>query len=62
MLGVLRSYLFSLLLGFHNAFEQEERAMEELAIRVVTVQILPGEQAMAHPARCFLFGESSLAN
>jgi len=59
---ILRSVLFSMVLGFHNALEQDDASLEDLrpAMRVH----LPdhGASLLARPERCFFWGSSSLAN
>ncbi|MCW5897658.1 MAG: hypothetical protein KIT10_00175 [Flavobacteriales bacterium] len=57
-----RSILFSLLIGFHNAWEQDDRGLEELAIRFQTSYREPMSNPLASPHSCFFWGESSLLN
>lgn len=58
----LRSVLFSLILGFHNAWEQDDRGLEELGIRFRAEYREPLAHPLHHPERCFFWGESSLLN
>jgi len=58
----VRTVLFSLLIGFHNAWEQDERGMEELAMRFRAEYREPVGHPLDHPERCFFWGESSLLN
>lgn len=54
--------IFSLLVGFHNAWELDDKALEELGVRFRIEHRLHTEHALAHPERCFFWGESSLLN
>ena len=58
----LRSILFSLMLGFHNAWEQDDAALDELGQRFRVAYQAPVDHALARPERCFFWGESSLLN
>lgn len=58
----VRSLIFSLLVGFHNAWEQDDKALEELGVRFRIEHRLSTEHPLAHPERCFFWGESSLLN
>lgn len=58
----LRAVLFGLLIGFHNALEQDDRGLEELAMRFRADHREPLGHALEHPERCFFWGESSLLN
>lgn len=62
MPAALRSIVFSLILGFHNALEQDDRGLEELSMRFQAEYREPLDHALEHPARCFFWGESSLLN
>lgn len=57
-----RTVLFSLLLGFHNALEGEESALEAPGVLVRTALPDPNAAYLAHPARCFFWNASSLLN
>ncbi|MBL8001175.1 MAG: hypothetical protein JNL05_04355 [Flavobacteriales bacterium] len=56
----LRSFLFSLLLGFHNAWTHDDAALEEVTVRIRTPHREAGHEALNDPARCFFWGRSSL--
>lgn len=62
MAAALRSMVLSLLLGFHNAFNQEDAALEELGAHVRVAHHDPLALLLARPERCFFWGESSLLN
>jgi hypothetical protein len=59
---IARTWLLSMLLGFHNAWEQEDVDLAELGIRIHATN--PGSMyaELAHPERCFFWGASSLLN
>lgn len=57
----LRAVLFSLLIGFHNALEQDDRGVEDQgALRIELRE--PKDGRLAHPERTFIWLESSLLN
>lgn len=58
----LRSVLFSLLLGFHNAWAHDDAALEEVAVHIRLAQHDPLADALSRPARCFFWNASSLLN
>jgi len=58
----LRSMLFSVLLGFHNAWEMDDAGLEELSARFHIAHREPVDQVLSTPERCFFWGESSLLN
>lgn len=58
----LRSILFSMILGFHNAWELDDRGLEELGIRSRAEYREPIAHPLERPERCFFWGESSLLN
>jgi hypothetical protein len=61
--AVLRSLMFSLVLGFHNAFEHDAAGFDERARRRATVRPwLVGHHPLNDPARCFFWQCSSLLN
>jgi len=62
MPAALRSIVFSMVLGFHNAWEQDERSLEELSMRFQAEYREPLDHVLDHPERCFFWGESSLLN
>ena len=56
-----RAALFSLLIGFHNAFEQDDRAVDEhRGPRIERRHWV--EPEAGSPARCHFWAESSLLN
>ena len=57
-----RSVLFSLLIGFHNAWEQDDLAFDEPSARYRVIHRMPVDPALQRPARCFFWGISSLLN
>lgn len=57
-----RTFLFSLLLGFHNAWEQDDASLEEISGRFRAEYRGPVGHVLDHPERCFFWGESSLLN
>lgn len=57
-----RELLFALVLGFHNAWEQDEASLEELSVRFRATYRESMDHALERPARCFFWGESSLLN
>jgi hypothetical protein len=58
----LRSVVFSMLLGFHNAMEQDVAGLDEQGRTVRADYREPARTGIDDPARCFFWGESSLAN
>jgi hypothetical protein len=62
MLRWVRTTLFSLLLGFHNALAQEDISLEELGVQVRPMHHDPLAHLLARPERCFFWNESSLLN
>lgn len=58
----VRSLLFSMLVGFHNAWDQDDRSLEELGIRFRFEHREFAEHPLARPERCFFWGQSSLLN
>jgi hypothetical protein len=58
----LRSIVFSIVLGFHNAWEQDDRGLEELSMRFQAEYREPLDHVLDRPERCFFWGESSLLN
>ncbi|MBK9416403.1 MAG: hypothetical protein IPO05_18930 [Flavobacteriales bacterium] len=61
MIDHLRPLLFSMLLGFHNALEQDDIGIEDqVAFRIEHRE--PNEGRVAHPERTFIWLESSLLN
>ncbi len=60
--GPLRSVVFSMLLGFHNALEQDAAGLDEQGRTVRAEYREPARTGLDDPARCFFWGESSLAN
>lgn len=56
-----RAALISLLIGFHNALEQDDRGGEDqVAFRIEYRE--PNDGRHAHPERTFIWLESSLLN
>jgi hypothetical protein len=49
-------------LGFHNAWEQDDAALEDLGMRIRADRPDPRNEALEHPERCFFWLESSLLN
>ncbi len=62
MLRWVRTSLLSLLLGFHNALEQDDAALEELAVHIRVAHHDPYSALLARPERCFFWNGSSLLN
>jgi|688.fasta_scaffold43546_2 hypothetical protein len=60
--GPLRSVVFSLLLGFHNAMEQDAAGLDDQGRTVRAEYREPARTGLDDPARCFFWGGSSLAN
>jgi hypothetical protein len=58
----LRGLLFSMLLGFHNALEQDDAELDTLSGAFRLVQTAPDQLGQADLARTFLWGHSGLAN
>jgi hypothetical protein len=58
----LRGMLFSMLLGFHNALEQDEAELDTLSGTFRLVQTAPDQLGHADLARTFIWGHSGLAN
>ena len=57
----LRALLFSMLMGFHNALEQDDLGLEDQgAFRIEHRE--PNEGRAVHPERTFIWLESSLLN
>jgi len=54
--------MFSVLLGFHNALEQDDAALEEVAVHIRIAHHEPLAHLLARPERCFLWNASSLLN
>jgi len=57
-----RSMLFGLLLGFHNAWEQDDASLEELGAGLYAAYREPMGHPLARPGACFFWGSSSLLN
>jgi hypothetical protein len=57
----LRAVLFSMLIGFHNALEQDDRGMEEHRGPRIERRHWVAPEARS-PARCFFWAGSSLLN
>lgn len=57
-----RSLFFSVVLGFHNALEQDEAALEEVAVQIRIAHHDPLAFDLSRPERCFFWNESSLMN
>lgn len=62
MLGPLRGVVLALVLGFYNAWEQDDAALEDLGMRIRADRPDPRNEALEHPERCFFWLESSLLN
>jgi hypothetical protein len=58
----LRGMLFSMLLGFHNALEQDEAELTTISGAFRLVQTAPDQPGQADLARTFIWGHSGLAN
>ncbi len=58
----LRTLIFSMLLGFHNAWDQDDAALEELSVRFKAEYRSPIGHVLDDPEHCFFWGESSLLN
>ncbi|MEZ4755921.1 MAG: hypothetical protein R2817_03730 [Flavobacteriales bacterium] len=57
----LRAVLFSLLIGFHNALEQDDRGADERRVPRIERRYWVEPEGVS-PARCFFWAESSLLN
>lgn len=57
-----RSVLFSLLIGFHNAWDQDDLSLDEPSARYRVIHRMPVDPALHSPARCYFWGISSLLN
>lgn len=57
-----RSLLFTVVLGFHNALEQDDAALEEIAVQIRVTHHDPLAVLLARPERCFFWDQSSLLN
>ncbi len=62
ILRSLRGLLFSMLLGFHNAIEQDEADLKSMSGAFRLVQVDPGLLGHSDLASSFLWGSSSMAN
>lgn len=62
MARIARSWILSMLLGFHNAWEQEEADLADLGMRIHADLRGLDSPELAYPERCFFWGESSLLN
>lgn len=62
ILRPLRGLLFSMLLGFHNALEQDDADLTTMTGSFRLVQTVPDELGQVDLARTFLWGHSGLAN
>jgi hypothetical protein len=51
-----------MIIGFHNAWEQDDAALSELGIRIHADFRGFQSPELASPERCFFFGQSSLLN
>jgi hypothetical protein len=51
-----------MLIGFHNAWEQEDHDLSDLGIRIHADHLGFGYMDLAQPERCFFWSESSLLN
>lgn len=58
----LRGVIFSMLLGFHHALEQDEADLQTMSGAFRLVQTDPGLSGHSDLARSFLWGDSSMAN
>ena len=58
----LRGLLFSALLGFHNALEQDDADLTTMTGSFRLVQTAPDQLGQVDLARTFLWGHSGLAN
>lgn len=57
-----RSVMLAMVLGFHNAFEQEEASLETVAAHHRQEYRAPVLAGLDDPARCYFWGESPLLN
>ena len=62
MTRLARTWLLSMILGFHNAWEQDDADLDDLGIRVYSDHRAFAAAELAFPERCFFWGESSLLN
>lgn len=62
MLAPLRGMVLALMLGFHNAWEREDAALEDRGMRIRADRPAPRNELLEHPERCFFWLESSLLN
>ncbi len=62
MSRLARTWILSLLIGFHNAWEQDDADLSELGIRIHADIRGFDLYELAQPERCFFWGESSLLN
>ncbi len=51
-----------MIIGFHNAWEQDDLSLEELTIRFRAEYREPVGHPLERPHTCFFWGESSLLN
>ena len=58
----LRDVLFSMLLGFHNAWAYDDAGLDDLLHNHRLAYRFPGEYPLDRPEPRFFWGESSLAN
>jgi len=54
--------MLAMVLGFHNAFEQDEASLETVAAHHRQEYRAPIPMGMEDPARCFFWAESPLLN
>jgi hypothetical protein len=62
MLIGMRTLLFTVLLGFHNALEQDDAVLEEVAVHIRIAHHDPLATLLARAGRCFFWNGSSLLN
>ena len=62
MLLGMRTLLFTVLLGFHNALEQDDADLEEIAVHIRIDHRDPLEDLLVRSERCFFWNRSSLMN
>ena len=62
MLLGMRTLLFTVLLGFHNALEQDDADLEEIAVHIRNDHQDPLATLLARAGRCFFWNGSSLLN
>lgn len=62
MARTFRTVFFTVLLGFHNSWEQEDASLEELARGIHRTWQVPMDHALERPERCFFWEASSLLN